>query len=366
MTFLRHMRPFGLVAISLGLIGSLGQTQGPKEPGALRFREHLIKDKYGYGYGIAAADLDGDGKLDLTSADTTNNVLYWFANDGKGNFTRHLIAEKEEGWLERHAVGDINGDGRLDVAIVKNQHSQLVWFENPGNPRNSKAWKRHLIAKDFARAYDVALADLAGTGRLDVAASNYTGNQFAWFENSGRHEGQEWKRHVLDTKVSETRTIHAADFNGDGKIDLLGTATGSNLVVWYENPGKPGLPWKKHIIDDQSVRPAHGHAIDLNGDGKVDVLMAVGFNAPPGTKNSHQVVWYENVNKGKEWKKHMIGRLDGAFEAVAADLNGDGKLDVVASGYGSGKIVWFENPGDPRKTPWKMHVIKENWPRVNQ
>jgi hypothetical protein len=104
----------------------------------------------------------------------------------------------------------------------------------------------------------------------------------------------------------------------------------------------------------------------MNRDGKMDVLMAIGFNAPPGTKNSHQVVWYENFGKGKQWKKHVIGTLEGAFEAVAADLDGDGKLDVVATGYGSGKVVWFENPGDPRKTPWKMHVIKENWPRVNQ
>ena len=70
--------------------------------------------------------------------------------------------------------------------------------------------------------------------------------------------------------------------------------------------------------------------------------------------------------KGTEWKKHVIGRLDGAFEAVAADINGDGHLDIVASGYGSGKVVWFENSGDPRKTPWKMHVVKENWRTVNQ
>jgi hypothetical protein len=167
----------GVMFVALALAASLGQSQVLKKTDSIQFREHLIKDKYGYGYGIAAADLDGDGKLDLTSADTTNNVLYWFANDGRGNFTRHIIAEKEEGWLERHVVGDINGDGRPDVAIVKNLQSQLVWFENPGNPRKSTAWKRHLIAKNFSRAYDVVLADLAGNGRLDVAGSNYVGNR---------------------------------------------------------------------------------------------------------------------------------------------------------------------------------------------
>ena len=69
--------------------------------------EHLIQDKYGYAYGIAVADLDGDGDLDITSSDTKDNeALYWFENDGKGNFTRHFIAKKEPGWFERHAIGE--------------------------------------------------------------------------------------------------------------------------------------------------------------------------------------------------------------------------------------------------------------------
>jgi hypothetical protein len=339
------------------------------DPPPVRFTEHLIKDKYGYGYGIAVADLDGDGKPDLTSADTTNNALFWFANDGQGKFTRHIIAENEEGWLERHAVGDVNGDGRPDVVIVKNLHSQIVWFENPGKPRDSKGWRRRLIAKDFPRAYDVVLADLAGRGRRDVAASAWVGNQLAWFENPGQADDQPWTRHVIDSKIAETRTIRAADFNGDGKVDLLATASAANLVLWYENPGKPGLPWTKHIIDDQSARPIHGHAVDLDGDGDMDVVMALGFAAPADAKNSHAVVWYENVGKpgnGAKWIKHVVGRLDGAFEAFAADLNADGHLDIVATSHTPGKLVWFENPGDPRKTPWKMHVVKERWPTANQ
>src|SRR5688572_26757787 len=81
-------------------------------PGGIRFTEHLIKGGYGYAFGVAVADLDGDGRPDFTSADTVNNVLYWFANDGKGTFTRHIMRDKEAGWLERHVIGDVDGDGR--------------------------------------------------------------------------------------------------------------------------------------------------------------------------------------------------------------------------------------------------------------
>jgi hypothetical protein len=366
--------PLGLTAAALALaLGPAGE--GPGDPaaadGPVRFSEHLIQDKYGYAYGIAAADLDGDGHLDLTSSDTVNDKLYWFANDGKGHFTPYLIQKDEPGWFERHAVGDVNKDGRPDVVVVKNLHGDIVWFQNPGKPRDGRPWKRHVITKGFLRAYDVVLADLNGDGNLDVAASTWIGNQFAWFENSGKpDDGKEWAKHLIDDQVGETRTIRAADFNGDGQIDLLGTGRTGNLVVWYENPGQGAAgPWKKHVIDDRSPMPTHGQPVDLDGDGDTDVVMALGMLAPAGQKDTHQVVWYENVGKpgkGTEWKKHVIGALEGAFEAVAADLDGDGDLDVVATSWGSnGRLVWFENPGDPRGQ-WKMHVLKENWPRANQ
>jgi len=364
------MKRILLLAVMLsGALFSLGTSVGQDKSSPLRFTEHLLQDGYGYAFGIAVADLDGDGKLDITSADTTKDVFFWFAGDGKGKFSRQTISQPEPGWLERHVVGDIKGDGRPDVAIVKNLHRQLLWFENPGNPRQSKQWKRHIIATEFARAYDVVLADLARRGRLDVAASAWSGNQLAWFENPGKSDGKEWTKHMLDPDLRESRTIRAADFNRDGKIDLLGTGSAGNTVAWYENPGKLGLPWKKHVIDDQSARPIHGHTVDMDGDGDPDVVMALGFSAPAETKNTHLVAWYENLGApgdGSRWHKHVIGRLDFAFEAVAADLNGDGHIDVVATSHGGGKVVWFENPGDPRKSPWKMHVIKENWPRASQ
>lgn len=82
-------------------------------------------------------------------------------------------------------------------------------------------------------------------------------------------------------------------------------------------------------------------------------------------------MWYENPGNpgdGRVWKKHVIGELPQAFEAIAADVNGDGHLDVVASAWGTketGRVVWYENPGDPRKVPWKMHILKVNWSRVD-
>lgn len=367
---MRHI--FLTLSVSVGTLLCLSADQG-KPP--VQFSEHLLLDDYGYAYGIAAADLDGDGDLDLVSSETTKNHLYWFENDGKGNFRKRFIMKDEPGWFERNAVGDINGDGKPDVVVVKNQAGDIVWFENNGTPGDDKLWKRHVIIKGgLPGAYDVALADLDGDGLLDVAASSWVrGKQFCWFKNPGKDGfDKEWPRHLIEDNLLETRTIRVADINGDGKPDLLGTASSINLIVWYENPGKPATgPWKKHVIDDKSPRPIHGHAIDFDKDGDIDVVMALGMLAKD-EKETNQVVWYENVGKkgqGTEWKKHVIGKLPGAFEAFAADLDGDGHLDVAATAWAEkpmAKLVWFHNPGDASKENWPMYVVKDQWARANQ
>src|SRR5205807_10566306 len=134
----------------------------------------------------------------------------------------------------------------------------------------------------------------------DVDVSTWRlSNKFVWFENPGDPEkNQNWKMHVIEEKIAETRTIRAGDFNGDGKPDLLGTAREAHLVVWYENPGKPATgPWKKHVIDAKSAEPCHGMPVDLDCDGDLDVVMALGMIAPSGMADTRQIVWYENVGK---------------------------------------------------------------------
>ena len=107
----------------------------------------------------------------------------------------------------------------------------------------------------------------------------------------------------------------------------------------------------------------------MDGDGDVDVVMAFGMREGPALKDKHEVVWYENVGKpgkGTAWKRHIIGSLPYAFEAIASDLDGDGKPDVIATAWGSaGQVAWFQNPG-AGKGPWPKHILKQKWPNANQ
>lgn len=397
-----------LMLLSVAALCSVGvspeMVADDEQPaGAPAFREHLIKGGYSYSYGLAAADLDGDGDLDMTSSDTRNFKLFWFENDGQGRFTQHLIEDGDRlhvlgditgdaiarsvvgdainnRWfktprLERHMLGDLNADGHPDAIIVENLNGEVYWYKNSGTPAKDALWRRFKItSQSIPGAYDVAPADLDGDGDLDVAVSTWRlSNKFVWFENAGDPEkSADWKLHLIEENIAEPRTIRVADFNGDGLPDLLGTALTANCVLWYRNPGDPRVkPWGRHVIDAVSAQPGHGMPGDIDRDGDPDVVMALGMDSHAGQAGTREIVWYENVGlrgEGTEWTKHVIGgNFDDAFEAIAVDLNGDGRLDVAATSYAAphGRAVWFQNPGDPRRA-WSRHDLKTNWPRANQ
>ena len=75
----------------------------------IKFEERLIGDGYKYTIGVSAVDLTRTGSLDLVSTDTDVG-LYWYENDGNGNFTKHVVHERSNEWLERHATATRHRD----------------------------------------------------------------------------------------------------------------------------------------------------------------------------------------------------------------------------------------------------------------
>ena len=135
------------------------------------------------------------------------------------------------------------------------------------------------------------------------------------------------------------------DVDGDRDMDFVTVSYFGQDVGWVENPGKKGLPWTYHEIDKPGPSEA-AVAVDVDGDGRLDVL--------PNTVNV--VAWYTPgpVMLGskpitRSWIKHDFGTAAAGHGVGTGDVDGDGKPDLLTP------KGWFENPGDPEAKSWAWH-----------
>jgi hypothetical protein len=193
----------------------------------------------------------------------------------------------------------------------------------------------HHLGRDHAEG--ITTLDMDGDGRPDLVSGAY------WYKNPGP-AGGEWVRHqyrtvgILNEFVSDCGEW-TVDVNHDGRPDVVTTGWMVNGLWWYENPG-PGVEgmWKAHLITD-SYDTEGGAMADINGDGKPEIVLA--------HYNHSGIVWVDF--SGATPKVHHVGdkTQDGHGTGVA-DVDGDGKADILTP-YG-----WFKNI-DADHDKWEWH-----------
>ena len=294
---------------------------------------------------VFAIDLDGDGDLDVLSASEEDNKIAWYENvDGSGEFgAQNVISTSAEGAQSVYA-DDLDGDGDMDVLSASHWRyvsgrtdKKIAWYENTDGECTFGA-QNVIDEVDAYDAKDVRTLDLDNDGDPDViCALDFRQNGIVWYENDG--SGNFGDRKIIDNSAQYIQSIFTADFNGDGYVDIL---TGSNhyndgCIAWYENDGT-GAFQLPGIIIDSSVGVVSVTAADLDGDGDIDVISA--------PKQGNEVVWYENDGSGIFGVQIVISESTDEAKAVfAADLNGDDKIDVLSASDKDHKISWYGNDG---------------------
>jgi hypothetical protein len=314
---------------------------------------------------VASGDLDGDGDIDLmtalplTSFPGTGKVR-WYENAGDGEtWTEHEVDDDFYGGKAVTAA-DLDGDEDLDIVASafydfdpNDRNGRYVWYENVDG--QAGAWIKHFIAGNFWGTEMVATADIDEDGDLDVYGAStltYIGNtndDIYWFENLDG-EGGSWTQHTIDDDFPDAIEAAVADVDGDSDLDVVCVAYGTHDLAWWENSDGSGINWVKHLITDFTLVDGAIAVEDLDEDGDVDIA-AAGFNAAVAG-------WYENLDgEGGNWDAHTVGSLGGGTAIEIADLDGDGLLDVLASGtdlYNS-QVVWFRNLGGA--AAWVRYVV---------
>lgn len=285
--------------------------------GELAFRHHYIdRDLPGTSYGqTCLVDVDKDGDLDfITGGKGPDQSIFWFEFQSPESWVRHLLGTHHPSDVGGTAI-DADGDSWLDHLTGG------VWYRNSGRPRQ-EAFERIVFDQELSAVHDLVAADLDGDGRLDVITMSDK-NNLRWYRIP-QDARQAWERHDIGPGVHAG--VAVGDIDGDGDLDIARSNT------WFENADGRARTWNEHMIPFGNPRPPYPLATrcviaDINQDGHQDLVMT------ENEIRAGKIAWVENAGKGASWRMHELLAGDdaprGAYHSLAAaDFDQDGDLDV--------------------------------------
>jgi hypothetical protein len=369
------------------LIADLLTTARAPDGAYISWREHLIdaEDINGGeairgGDGLVIGDLDQDGYPDIISAhEDSGHIRIAFGGPDPGNWALvTLVHGAEAGAVEDVAIGDINQDGWLDI-IAACEDAHLIYFENPGTDIRTKKWESIIpaITQNRGSWLRVFMADMNGDGTLDITGANkgaadiidpeiadtIASSTSLFLLDGPALEQISWREQVLLRK-GIANTAMPVDIDGDGDLDVLAASRNSEVMFFLENLStRPDgtLEIAQHEIRILSGFDApegwkgvanafQSDFADMNGDGRLDLVVNVHEEAP-GTQSHFGLAWLQQPDSlDAPWTMYRIGHIlpDWIAGIHLADIDGDGDLDAVAGGYSGLNILAGGYSGAPR------------------
>ncbi|NND33600.1 MAG: VCBS repeat-containing protein, partial [Saprospiraceae bacterium] len=289
-------------------------------------------------------DMDRDGDMDIVFSNDGHSEgpinIYLLKNPGKEKVYRpwkHYLISKIEGFHANDMrLADMDSDGMLDVVIRhKNPESVKIIFQNKNNH-----WETLNIHEGQA-GEGLAVGDINADGFPDITMTGH------WFKTPNNARNGEYKRFNIEAaykNVNPATKEEVGDINGDGRLDVLLSPAehfkkygGENYdLAWYECPLNPeeAEMWPKHIIRSDYNKAHCAKLADFDMDGDLDILTAV-------TWDHREIRIYFNDDATFQ-RSLQVTDGKGIYSGGVADMDGDGDIDIVAEDkYAQDGKPWY-------------------------
>ncbi len=288
--------------------------------------------------------------MDLLSASYNDDKIAWYKNiDGLGNFSEPDIIASPDGANDVFSA-DIDGDGDLDVLYSASNHplgsyDKIAWIKNLDGQGDFGA--QIIISTNLENVKSIHAADLDGDGDMDVLSASADDNKLAWYENTNGL-GSFGTQQIITTEPNGLLDVYTSDLDGDNDMDILSAAYNpfedEGTLAWYKNTdGFGNFSDPQYLINDNKGA-VKVYTADLDNDGDMDIIFcSINYYEELGL-----IGWFENLdglgNFGTLQSITPIGNQGRSIHA--GDLNGNGQIEIVS--VSGTNVAWHENLGFDR------------------